>query len=110
VVFELTQEECSIQVPEHLALAEDTAYTWGLETLLPDGARTRRSGSLKVVPRPVRDQLQAAKPGLDAPFSERLVYAAVLEQHELHGEARSYWRSLAKERPEDPGLAKIAER
>ena len=108
VVFELTQEDCSIQVPDHLALADDTAYTWVLETRLPDGTQTRRSGSLKVVPKAVREQLKAGRPALDAPFSERLVYAAVLEQHELHDEARVYWKSLAKDRPDDPALAKIA--
>jgi hypothetical protein len=108
VVFELTQDDCSVQVPEHLALADDTAYTWVLETLLADGSQTRRSGNLKVVPKPVREQLQGSRPGQDAPFSERLVYAAVLEQHELHDEARPYWKSLAKDRPDDPALAKIA--
>ena len=108
VVFELTQEECSIQVPEHLALADDTVYTWVLETTLPDGAATRKTGTLKVVPRPLREQLQASRPAADAPFSERLVYAAVLEQHDLHEEAQVYWKGLAKERPEDPALAKIA--
>lgn len=107
VLFELTQEECSIQVPEHLALADDTAYTWVLETTLADGSRTRRTGTLQVLPRPVREQLQSNRPGPDAPFSERLVYAAVLEQHGLHEEAQVYWKGLAKERPEDPALAKI---
>ena len=108
VVFELTQDDCSIQVPEHLALADETAYTWVLETTLADGAQTRRSGQIKVLPKALREQLQAGRPTLEAPFSERLVYAAVLEQHELHEEARVYWKSLAKERPEDPALAKIA--
>ena len=108
VVFELTQEDTSIQVPEHLALADETAYTWVLETTLPDGAQSRRSGQIKVLPKALREQLQTAKPSLEAPFSERLVYAAVLEQHELHEEARPYWKSLAKERPDDPALAKIA--
>jgi hypothetical protein len=108
VVFELTQGECSIQVPEHLALGEDTAYTWVLDTKLTDGAQDRRSGQIKVVPKAIREQLQGARPALDAPFSERLVFAALLEQHELHGEARAYWQSLAKDRPEDEGLAKLA--
>ena len=108
VVFELTQEDCSIQVPEHLALADETAYTWVLETTLADGAQTRRSGQIKVLAKDLREQLQSTRPSLESPFSERLVYAAVLEQHELHEEARLYWKSLAKERPDDPALAKIA--
>ena len=108
VVFELTQEDCAIQVPEHLAMADDTAYAWVLETRLPDGTQTRRSGQLTVLPKPVREQLQAARPSLDAPFSERLVFAALLEQQQLHQEAQVFWKSLAKDRPDDPNLAKIA--
>jgi hypothetical protein len=108
VVFELTQEDCAIQVPEHLALAEDTAYTWVLDTRLADGSQTRASGQLKVLPKAVRDPLLAARPSLEAPFSERLVYAALLEQHQLHEDAEVFWKSLAKDHPDDPNLAKIA--
>ena len=89
-------------------MADDTAYAWVLETRLPDGTQTRRSGQLTVLPKPVREQLQAARPSLDAPFSERLVFAALLEQQQLHQEAQVFWKSLAKDRPDDPNLAKIA--
>ena len=108
VLFELTQPECAIQVPPHLALAEETAYTWVLDTRRPDGSETRASGQVKVLAKGVREALQAGRPALDAPFSERLVYAALLEQQELHEEARAYWQGLARERPDDPGLARLA--
>jgi hypothetical protein len=110
VLFELTQDECSVQVPEHLALSEDTAYTWVLDIKLADGGQDRKSGQIKVVPKALREQLQGTRPAQDAPFSERLVYAALLEQHELHEEARPFWRSLAKDRPGDEALAKFAAR
>jgi len=109
VLFELTQDECSVQVPEHLALTDDTPYTWVLATDLGDGTSTRKSGTIKVFgSKEERAELQAAKPGADASFSERLVYAALLEQRGLHQDARAYWKVLAKERPEDQQLAKFA--
>ena len=108
VLFELTQGECEIKVPEHLALAAGTAYTWVLDTRRADGSEARQSGQVQVVAKAVREALLASRPALDAPFSERLVYAALLEQQELHQEARAYWQSLARDRPDDPGLARLA--
>jgi len=108
VLFDLAQPVCAIQVPEHLALAEGAAYTWVLTTRHGDGSETRATGQVRLVAKAVREALLASRPALDAPFSERLVYAALLEQQELHQEARAYWQSLARDRPDDPGLARLA--
>ena len=108
VVFELTQGDCTVQVPEHLALAEDAEYTWMLETTLPDGSQTNLSGQLKLVPKAVREQLERARPKAEAPFSERLVYAVLLEQQDLREEAQAWWKALAKERQGEQGLSRLA--
>jgi hypothetical protein len=109
VLFELTQDECSVQVPEHLALADDTAYTWVLATDLPNGTTTRKTGTIRVYgPKEDRTELQAARPATDSPFTDRVVYAMLLETNGLHEDARVYWKALAKERPEDPQFAKFA--
>jgi hypothetical protein len=108
VLFELTQEECAIQVPEHMALAEEAPYTWMLETTLPDGSQTRRSGDVKVLPRAVREQIEKSRPGPDATFADKLVYAVMLEQYDLHDEAKATWQALAKAHPGDPALTKLS--
>ncbi len=43
-----------------------------------------------------------------APVSERVAFAAWLEQMELRDEARKYWRALATERPDDEKLRVLA--
>jgi hypothetical protein len=40
--------------------------------------------------------------------SERVAYAAWLEQMELKDEARRYWRALSAERPDDARLKALA--
>jgi hypothetical protein len=47
----------------------------------------------------LRAQVEAARPAPDAPVSERVAFAAWLEQQQLHDEARAYWKALAAERP-----------
>jgi hypothetical protein len=40
--------------------------------------------------------------------SQRVAYAAWLEQMELRDEARRYWKALSAERPEDAKLKALA--
>jgi hypothetical protein len=48
------------------------------------------------------------RPRKDAQLSERVAFAAWLEQLELKEEARKYWKDLAAERPEDARLKSLA--
>jgi hypothetical protein len=48
------------------------------------------------------------RPASAAPVSERVVFAAWLEQAELKDEARKIWRALVSERPEDARLKELA--
>lgn len=109
LLLDLTLDEPGLKLPEHLALTEGGSYTWVLRTTIKGETQTE-SGKFKLLPKAQREQLQLALPKAGASFSERLVYAAFLDQFELRDEARKHWKALAKERSEDEALKALSER
>lgn len=55
----------------------------------------------------LRARVEAARPAPGAPVSERVAFAAWLEQQQLHDEARAYWTALAAERPDSQKLKSL---
>ena len=84
------------------------SYTWEVSTHAADGRRYISAGDFSIATQAVRVQAQSLRPAAGAPVSERVAYAAWLEQMELKDEARKYWRALATERPEDVRLKALA--
>lgn len=95
-------------LPAQVPLAAGAAYTWKIETRGADGRRHVATGDFSVASAQLREQAQALRPAADAPVAQRVAYAAWLEQVELRDEARSYWKALAAERPDDARLKSLA--
>ena len=108
-LYEAELERLSLTLPESVRLQEGVAYTWEVSTRTPDGRRYVSTGDFSVAGGELRAQAQALRPAIAAPVSERVAYAAWLEQAELRDEARKYWRTLAQERPDDARLKTLAE-
>lgn len=98
----------SFGLPVSIQLREGVGYTWQLSARLADGRRYVSAGDFSIAAPEVRAQAQALRPAAGAPVSERVAYAAWLEQAELRDEARKYWKALAAERPEDAKLKALA--
>ena len=108
-VFEASAEEAVFRLPAQVPLREGVPYTWSVSTRLPDGRKYSNSGDFSLAPGALRAEAAALRPPADAPVSARVAYAAWLEQVELKDEARRYWKALAAERRDDPGLKSLAE-
>jgi hypothetical protein len=96
------------RLPSFVALREGIKYTWLVSTRVQDGRRYTSVGAFSVATAELRAQASTLQPGAGAPVSDRVAYAAWLEQVELRDEARKYWKVLAGERPEDPKLNEVA--
>jgi len=63
--------------------------------------------------KPMTPEQEAAReklrPADNAPFGDWVMYAMGLEQIGLTGEAKTVWRKLAAQRPNDPKLRQLAE-
>jgi hypothetical protein len=107
-LYESEVESTSIRLPASVVLKEGASYTWEVSTRTPDNRRYVSAGDFTIAPADVRAQARSLQPPSSAPVSDRVAYAAWLEQAELRDEARKYWQALAKERPEDEKLKALA--
>jgi hypothetical protein len=107
-LYESETEATSLKLPASIALREGASYTWEVSTRAPDNRRYVSAGDFSIAPAAVKTQAQALRPPAGAPVSQRVAYAAWLEQMELRDEARRYWRTLSAERPEDAKLKALA--
>ena len=107
-LYESEVQGTSLKLPASVALKEGASYTWEVSTRTPDNRRYVSAGDFTIAPADVRAQAQALRPSSSAPVSDRVAYAAWLEQVELRDEARKYWQALSKERPEDEKLKALA--
>ena len=103
-VMETTGTEARHKLPAPSPLLGGSTYQWHLLAECPDGSRRTGSGHFRLLDEAERAGLLAAKPGPEAGFADRLLYASLLDQLGIKDEAKALWRALARERPEDPNL------
>jgi hypothetical protein len=107
-VFETETNASSLRLPESVKLVDGQTYTWLVAARLADGRKYTNAADFSVVNADLRRDIEAVRPAADAPLSERVTYAAWLDQLQLHDEAKKYWRSLAAARRNDENLSKLA--
>jgi hypothetical protein len=76
-------------------------------TLKPGGVAPATFVMRTNVSKELRARIEAARPKPGAPVSERVAFAAWLEQLELKDEAKAYWKALAAERPDSAKLKEL---
>lgn len=107
-LFEAEVEDTAIRLPETIALREGASYSWEVSTRAADNRRYVTGGDFSVASAELRAEAEALRPPADSPVSQRVAFAAWLEQVALRDEARRYWRELSAERPDDEKLKALA--
>ncbi len=107
-VLEITGTEARHKLLAPSPLRGGSTYQWHLLAVCPDGSRRTGSGHFRLLDEAERAALLAAKPDPEAGFSDRLLYASLLAQLDVKDEAKALWQTLARERPEDPNLRRLA--
>ncbi|BCB26526.1 hypothetical protein SKTS_14120 [Sulfurimicrobium lacus] len=102
-----TVNEPVFSLPAGVVLAEKMPYSWGVETSV-DGRQYAKWHQFSVLDKGERERLEKLKPGDNATFGERVLYAAMLEEMGLREDARPLWKTLAMERPDDTRLQALA--
>lgn len=108
VVVQHETDRSTYRLPESVTLQEGGTYTWEVSARGHDGRRHVGTGDFTVAAAAIRQQVKALQPPPDAPLSDRVAFAAWLEQQALRDEARKYWRGIAVERPGDARLRALA--
>ncbi|MBT8113925.1 MAG: hypothetical protein KJP04_00995, partial [Arenicella sp.] len=92
-----------LRVPAEIKLGNGRKYRWTVSAKLGNepysGTASFQMGSQREI-----EKLVAYRPALDAPFSEKIVYALVLRQQGFNHAAKQNWDRLVRERPDDPAM------
>ena len=104
IIIETLVNSTEFQTPAQVKLTEGTVYIWQLEARTASGVVYSNSADFTLLERAERERLERVRPGPNAPVSERVVFATVLEQMNLHDEAKKHWKALLGDRPNSPKL------
>lgn len=107
-LFETSVSDTSLQLPAQVQLKEATTYTWMVSAQHPDGSAFSNASDFSLASADLRRQVESLRPAANSPFSERIAFAAWLEEMALRDEARKYWKAAAAERENDPRLKVMA--
>jgi len=100
----------TLRLPESVKLQPGQTYTWTVEAQGTPGEPQIASAGFSLVDEATARVLEAQRPAVSASFSERLLYASLLENSGLKVAAQAWWKTLAGERPEDEMLQELANR
>lgn len=108
LLFETVTARTQLTVPAVIPLPTGEDLSWEIKLTSDDGARAR--GSFAIAAADILDQVNRLRPPPGAPFSQRVVFAAQLDNLGLHAAARDHWAELAEERPTARRLRLMASR
>ena len=91
-------------LPASVHLKEGTVYSWSVEGRMENGQVFADWGDFELAEPSLVAQKNNIKPKMHAGFSQRLLYAAWLQQNGFGDDAHHLWLKLAKERPNSPAL------
>lgn len=85
-------------------LKPETEYAW----IVTAGGQELGSAKFHTLPAEALQRIEARRPSSRAEFSDRLLFALMLQEMGARQEAKESWAALAKERPDLPELAALA--
>jgi hypothetical protein len=94
----------SVELPAAVALEAGHTYGWQVWAELADGRTPDGWTEFGLAGPDLRARVERNRPPASAPFSDRLLYALLLEELGVREDATRLWVQLASERPEDPDL------
>ena len=97
LLVETTDTE--LRLPSAIQLQPGQTYYWAVRGRGTAAAPAYRVAEFRVVDADTRRRIEAARPAPDAPFSERVLFAALLEDAGARTAAGAVRRTLAPERP-----------
>lgn len=104
IVLQTLVNTTRFTLPIELTLAESSLYTWQVDTRLADGTTFSSAADFTLLEKSKRRTLEQVKPAADAPVSELVLYAVLLEREGIREEAKRWWALAAERRPGDEVL------
>lgn len=110
LLHQTSSASTQIKLPAHVKLLPGENYRWTVEAIDNTGGSQSASTEFSLLDNTTRTALTQRKPKPGASFSDRLIYATMLDNAGATQEANGYWKELAKERPQDETLKQLGAR
>jgi len=109
-LHEARTSAAAVDLPAGVALEAGRTYGWQVQAELAGGRSIDGWTEFGVAAPDLRARVDRARPRADASFSDRLLYALLLDELGVREEAERLWAQLVRERPDDKDLAARAQR
>lgn len=108
VLADFRTRDTEFSLPAGVELVAGQTYGWQVTARLADGRVAEGWAEFGLADAGRRARAREARPAADASFSDRVVYALLLDELGLHEDAHSMWALLASERQDVPALRSMA--
>lgn len=104
-VKEVTVNEPIWKMPSDLSLQYQHQYSWKVRAMLTSGQEMATLAGFSIIDEARSRRILHNIPPANAPFSDRVLYAVLLESEGLDVDATDEWKLLAAERPNERLIA-----
>lgn len=101
MIWDVSTRETEIRLPAERELGPGESYQWRVEALGAARSLSSAVARFSVAPPDAIERLDQLKPGVDAPFGRRVLYAMALREAGAAADAKVMWKALSLERPDD---------
>ena len=108
-LLESDSTDTELTLPAGMALDEEAFYEWQVEVRLDSGQVFLSSADFNIVSATRKAQIEGLRPKEGSAVSDRVIFAALMDQLGFRHEAERQWQSLAEERPDDPYLSRYTQ-
>ena len=98
-IADISVRDTWVVLPEDATLVAGAEYTWEIITQTTDQTEYRAHAYFNVAEEYLRVEVDSSRPADDASFSEKVVYARLLEKLDLKHDAKALWQELATLKP-----------
>lgn len=102
VIQEVSLNEPTWKMSGEPSLQYQHQYSWKVRAQMVAGQEMISTAEFTVVDEARAKRILQSKPAVSAPFSDRVLYAVLLESEGLNTDAVDEWKVLAAERPNEP--------
>lgn len=109
LIWEVSTRETEMRLPAERELGPGENYQWRLEAVSEVRTLSKAVARFSVAPSEALERLDQLKPGVDAPFGRRVLYAMALREAGAIADAKALWKVLSLERPDDEVFRSMAD-
>lgn len=109
VVWDASTRQTEMPLPGARQLVPGENYKWRVEAVGERGTLSDALARFSAGQPDAIERLEQLRPGADAPFGRRVLYAVALREAGAVAEAKEMWRVLSLEHPEDGVIRVLAD-